>query len=173
MRITDILTESIASLPFDTNPKIGYWEDKKYVDVYHGTHDQNVPDILKNGINRFDPQTGMISVTLDPYTAHGYAAMSGAGGEAKFRAAQARPVYVPEKDRSVIKIRLPIEWLKSNMDRNFSGNIGTAFKHITSRDEYEKWKKDNRPDYQYYQLSEFRLKKPIAPEFILGVMKKV
>jgi len=172
MRISDLLNENVGLIPFEHNPNIGWWEDQNQVTVYHGTHDRNVNAVLENGLNRPDPKTGMISVTGDPFTAHGYAAMSGAGGEAQFRAAGARPVHVPDEDRSVIKMRIPIDWLKSNMDPQLSGNIGSARKHLSSRDEYIKWKQSNRPDYEYYQMSEFRLKKAIPPNFIVGVMKK-
>jgi hypothetical protein len=170
MRIKELLNEDL--IPFEKNPSIGWWADQDYVTVYHGTHDKNIPAILQNGLNRPDPKTGMISVTSDPFTAHGYAAMSGAGGEAKFRVAGAKPVHVPDEDRSVIKMRLPIEWLKANMDPHLSGNIGQAKDHMQSKDEYVKWKQANKPDYAYYQTSEFRLKKAIPTDFIVGIMKK-
>jgi hypothetical protein len=171
MRIVELL-ESLNLIPFERNPSIGWWEDQAQVTVYHGTHDKNVDNILQNGLTRADPQTGMISVTSDPNTAHGYAAMSGAGGEAAFRKAGARPVHVPHEDRSVIKFKLPIQWLKQNMDTTFSGNIGTAKTHLTSKDEYVKWKQQGKSDSEYYQTSEFRVNKPIPPSFIAGVMKR-
>jgi hypothetical protein len=172
MRITELLNENLNLIPFEKNPQIGWWEDQEYVTVYHGTHDRNIPAILQNGLNRPDPKTGMISVTSDPFTAHGYAAMSGAGGEAKFRAAGAKPMHVPDEDRSVIKMQIPIAWLKANMDKNLSGNIGLAKDHLASKDAYVKWKQDNKPDFQFYQTSEFRLAKPIPVDYITGIMKK-
>lgn len=172
MRIRELLESSVNLIPFEKNPQIGWWEDQDYVTVYHGTHDRNIPDILQNGLHRADPKTGMISVTADPFTAHGYAAMSGAGGEAKFRAAGARPVHVPEEDRSVIKMHIPQAWLKANMDRNLSGNIGVSKDRLMSKDAYVKWKQENKPDFQYYQTSEFRLAKSIPTNFIVGIMKK-
>lgn len=171
MRIIELL-ESIDSIPYEKNPDIGWWEDQDTVTVYHGTHDRNVSDILQNGLTKADPVTGMISVTSDPNTAHGYAAMSGAGGEANFRKAGAKPVHVPHEERSVIKFALPINWLKQHMDKNFSGNIGDARKHLTSKDEYVKWKEQSKTDSEYYQTSEFRLDTPIPPEYIVGVMKR-
>jgi hypothetical protein len=168
----DLLNENIKNIPFEKNPSIGWWEDQDKLTVYHGTHDRNVENILKTGLNKPDPKTGMISVTSDPYTAHGYAAMSGAGGEAEFRKAGGRPVNVPHEDRAVIKMIIPIQWLKANMDTNLSGNIGIAKDHLSSKDKYEDWKKKGKSDFLYYQLSEFRIKKPIPTKFIVGVMKK-
>ena len=80
-------TTEAKEIPFEHHPHVGWWKDKAekdgYHTVYHGTHKRNLPHILKHGITHKDPRTGMISVTHDPHTAHGYAAMSGSGGEAK------------------------------------------------------------------------------------------
>lgn len=157
---------------FDKSTNHGFWNDPKkdYVDVYHGTHMNNVKSVEQNGLNRPDPKTGMISVTMDPYTAHGYAAMSGSGGEANFRKVGAKPVNTPHEDRAVAKFRIPKDWLHDNMDKTLSGNVGEARERMASKDKYDAWKKENpnSSDHNYYAMSEFRFKKPIPPEFYLG-----
>lgn len=172
MLIRELLNEDINNIPFDTNPEIGFWSDQDSVIVYHGTHERNVPDILKNGLTRVDPKTNMISVTFDPFTAHGYAAMSGAGGEAGFRAAGARPVNTPHNERAVIKMKIPMEWVKKHMDPHLSGNVGDAKTRLQSKDDYAQWKSSNKPDHEFYQTSELRFDKPVPPNFIVGVMKR-
>ena len=166
-----------SEIPFDRTTNHGFWDskDNDYVDVYHGTHKRNVSSIQNNGLNKPDPKTGMISVTMDQNTAHGYAAMSGSGGEADFRKAGGKAVNTPHEDRAVLKFRLPKSWLKDNMDNNLSGNIGDAKKRLMNKDEYNSWRKDNPKgsDNNYYSLSEFRLKSAIPKEFYVGHSFKV
>lgn len=164
-------------IPFDKTTDHGYWDNKEkdHVIVYHGTHKRNIGSVAANGLDRPDPKTGMISVTMDPHTAHGYAAMSGAGGEANFRAAGAKVVNTPHEDRAVAKFKIPKDWLKKHMDDEFSGNVGDARKHMADPKAYEAWKKKNPEgsDHSYYAMSEFRVKKPIPPEFYVGHSFKV
>lgn len=164
-------------IPFDKETHHGFWDsdDKDYVDVYHGTHKRNIDSVAKNGLNRPDPKTGKISVTMDPYTAHGYAAMSGSGGEANFRGAGGKAVTTPHEDRAVAKFRIPKKWLKDNMDHDLGGNVGTAREHMSSPEAYKKWKSSNPSgsDHNYYATSEFRIGKPIPPSFYVGHSFKV
>jgi hypothetical protein len=160
----------MTEIPFDKTTNHGFWkdDDKDYVDVYHGTHKKNVADIEEKGLNRPDPKTGMISVTMDPHTAHGYAAMS--GGESNFRSVKGRPTQTPHEDRAVVKYRVPKHWLHANMDKELSGNIGDARTRMSSKEEYMKWRKENpkSSDSDYYQTSEFRLKSAVPPEYYVG-----
>lgn len=150
----------------------GWWEDGDSVTVFHGTHERNIPDILKNGLTRMDPDTGMISLALEPHTAKGYASMSGTGGEASFRKVGAKIKHTPMNERAVFKIVIPRDWLEANMDKNLSGNIGTAKNRMKSKEEYELFKKfEKKPDTAYYQLAELRVKKPVPAKFIKGVMR--
>ena len=164
-----------SEIPFDKSTNHGFWEDSDYVDVYHGTHKKNVKVIEDGGLNRPDPKTGMISVTMDPYTAHGYAAMSGSGGEANFRQAGTKAVNTPHEDRAVMKFRLPSKWLQDNMDHDFGGNVGQSKKNLMDKNQYAKWKTENPTgsDHNYYALSEFRLKSPVPKEFYVGHSDKV
>lgn len=161
--------------PFVSNPDIGWWGDKNYMDLYHGTHKRNIPSIEDNGINKMDPTTGMVSMTLDPHTAHGYAAMSGAAGEYRFRKSDAKPVVTPPEDRAVTKFRIPMDWAKENLDPNMRGNIGMAAGRLSDRSNYDNWKTANptKGDHEYYATSEFRFNKPIPPEFYVSHSFKV
>jgi len=158
-------------LPFDRTIHHGWHEDGDHVILYHGTHKKHLHSILKNGLTHPDPKTGMISLTPDPHTAHGYAAMS---GEANFRAAGKKAVHVPHEDRAVVKFRVPKHWLNQHKDSTLSGNIGIAKKRLTDKSEYDKWQKDNGKDrdHEYYQTSEFRVKHPVPAHFITGYMHK-
>jgi len=163
-----------GKLTWNGDPVIGWWnDDRKFLTMYHGTHDRNVQDILKNGLTKMDPDTGMLSMAFEPSTAHGYAAMSGAGGESGFIKAGAKPVHTAEKDRSVIVAKIPMDWVRENMDLNLGGNLGTERKRLQSKDEWEKWnEKQENNDQGYYQLAELRFKKTLPPKFITGYMKK-
>lgn len=149
----------------------GWLWDSDHITVYHGTHKRNIIAIKKNGLNKKDPKTGMISVTPDPHTAHGYGAMS---GEHNFRAAGSKAVHIPHEDRRIVKMKIPKTWAQKHMDSSLSGNIGSARDRLKSKDTYEKWKKENpkKHDSEYYQTSELRFKKEIPPHFITGILKK-
>lgn len=164
------LTES-KELPWDGKRKIGWWKDGEddHIVVYHGTHKRNVPSILQNGLDHPDPKTGMISTTPDPHTGHGYAAMSGSGGEANFRSAGAKAQHTPGKDRAVIRLHIPKKWAEENMDQNLSGNVGVTRDRMRDRSLYDKHKGS---DSEYYAASEVRFKRAIPKEFVAGYMHK-
>lgn len=174
------LAESTKEVPFDKNPHVGWWKDKAekdgYHTVYHGTHKKNLDSILKHGLNHRDPRTGMISVTHDPHTAHGYAAMSGSGGERNFRKAGAKAVHTPHEDRVVLKMHIPKEFVDKHMDHEFHGNPkhGNRTK-MADKSHYDSWKKSNpdKPDHEFYQVSELRLNKEIPHHYIVGYSHKV
>lgn len=166
--------ESTATMPFEGNPKVGWWKSQKHMTVYHGTHDDNVQHILKHGLNHADPTSGMVSVTHDPHTAHGYAAMSASGGEHHFRKAGGSPTNTPHDKRSVVKMKIPMSWASRNMDQHLRGNIGQAQGKMHDESKYNDWKSRNpgRPDHEYYQTTEVRMKKAIPSRFVVGIMKK-
>lgn len=169
--------QSDSSLPavaedFDHNPDIGWWKSHKHMTVYHGTHDKNVPHILKHGLNHKDPTSGMISTTHDPHTAHGYASMSNAGGEHHFRKAGGKPRNTPHEERSVIKLKIPHHWAKKHMDTELRGNLNDTKKRMSDENRYKEHKASGKPDHEYYQTSEVRFKKEIPAKFIVGVHKK-
>lgn len=162
-----------GEIPYDRNPSIGWWNDKRdFINLYHGTHKKNVPNIRQNGISVPDPRTGMVSMTPDPNTAHGYAAMSSGErrGEHSFRMAGAKAVTTPHEDRAVTKFRIPMDWVRKNIDQNLRGNIGIAANRMTNKQEYDNWKAQNpkSSDSEYYMGSELRFSKPVPSEFYVG-----
>ncbi|CAL9979160.1 hypothetical protein VPHK469_0041 [Vibrio phage K469] len=148
----------------NADPKIGWWEDADPLTVYHGTNIRHIESVYKNGLDRKDPDTGMISVALEPFTAKAYAAMSGAGGEANFRTSGAA-VSTPTSERVVFTLEIPQSWIREHVDPNLGGNIGDAYKHMRSREAYEKF---DRSDQQYYQFAELRLDAAVPASFIKG-----
>jgi hypothetical protein len=162
-----MLGEDLQQIPWEGHPKIGWWGDKDTLRVYHGTHKNNIKHIAKDGISKPDPDTGLISVAMEPNTAHGYASMS--GGESSFRKSGHEAVHVPDEHRRVVVADIPKDWAHENMDHDLSGNIGQAKKHLSNKVHYDNWKNH---DTEYYALGELRFKKPIPKEFIKGVMSK-
>lgn len=168
-----------TEIPFERHPNIGWWNDSQrtHIDLYHGTHRKNLDAIRKNGISVPDPRTGMISTTPDPNTAHAYAAMSSGErrGEHSFRKAGTKAVTTPEKDRVVLKFRVPMEWARKHVDPNLRGNIGSAEGKLQDKAKYDEWKAKNpkSPDSEYYSTSELRFSKPIPPTFFAGHSFKV
>lgn len=167
---------SHREIPFEHNPKVGWWDDehKDHVIVYHGTHKRNMHDIYKHGITHKDPTSGMISVALEPHTAHGYASMSAAGGEHHFRYSGGKARNTPHEDRTVFKLKIPKKWIHQHKDPNFHGNLGHSHKRLTDKSEYERMSKEpDHADHHYYAMSELRLNHSIPKEFIIGHMHKV
>lgn len=169
-RFSSWLAES-QKLPYDKHRKIGWWKDgeKDHLVLYHGTHEAHLHSVLKHGIDRKDPKTGMISTTPDPNTAHGYAAMSGAGGESGFRSSVGKAVHTPEHHRMVFRLHIPKKWAEKHMDHDLRGNLGSTRDKMMDRKHYDAHKGH---DSEYYATSEVRFKKAIPPEFIHGYMKK-
>lgn len=168
----------MTEIPFDKTTNHGWWADREdHIDLYHGTHKKNVPHIERHGVSVPDARTGMVSMTPDPHTAHGYAAMSSGErrGEASFRKAGAKAVTTPHEDRAVTKFRVPMSWVKANVDPNLQGNIGVAANRMKDKGEYEKWRKDNPKgsESEYYMGTELRFSKPVPPEFYVGHSHKV
>jgi hypothetical protein len=172
--VTEAKKASSGEIPWEASPALGWWKNGSHVTVYHGTHIKHLEQIKKGGLNRVDPTTGQISVALEPNTAHGYAAMSAAGGEAHFRAVGGRPKHTPENERVVVKYKIPRQWLNDNMDHKLGGNIGISKHRMEDRVHYDHWNQTHKGenDQGYYALSELRLKKYVPPEFMVGHMRK-
>lgn len=163
----------MTEIPFDKTTNHGWWSDRNdYIDLYHGTHKRNVQHIEGSGISVPDPKTGMVSMALDPHTAHGYAAMSSGErrGEHSFRHAGAKAVTTPHEDRAVTKFRVPMDWVKQNLDPDLRGNIGLTRTRMLDKNEYARWKKENpdASDSDYYMGAELRFNKPVPSEFYVG-----
>lgn len=150
------------------DPKIGWWRDRKNVFFYHGTHKSNLDSMLATGIKApsSGPTAGWVSLALDPWTARGYASM---GGESGFRAAGAKAVTVPTEDRRILVVKMPIDYVLKNMEKNFRGNVDSTRDKLTNKDKYLAFKGLDR---DYYALTEIRFPKIVEPRFILGWMMK-
>lgn len=159
------LCEIAKRIPFDSEPQIGWWQDRDPLILYHGSNIKNLDSILDNGLTRKDPRTGMISLAFDPNTARAYASMY--GGEAEFRHAGARAAYVPMKDRVVIVCRVPKSWLQEHMDKTLGGNLVDEKKRLQDKDLYQEF---NGPDFKYYELAELRVDTAVPANFIEGYM---
>lgn len=156
---------------WDGYPEIGWWEDNDPLILYHGTHKNNLKSVLENGLDRKDPDTGMISLAFEPNTALGYASMY--GGEAGFRKSGSKAAHVPVEDRIVFKFEIPRSWLDKYYDANLSGNMSKEKNRLTDKLEYMKWlEKDTDNDQGYYQLAELRVKEKVPTKFIVGYMSK-
>ncbi len=162
------INESINKLPFDKNPKIGWWLDNDPITFYHGTHINNLSFIIKNGI--VAPKEGStkdwVSLALEPFTGRGYASMSGVGGETAFRSAGKSVKTTPMKDRIVFVVKLPKKLVLSKMAPE-RGAMQSTINKLKDKSEYESW---SRTDMEYYALTEIRMPKIIKPKYIKGYM---
>jgi RNA:NAD 2'-phosphotransferase (TPT1/KptA family) len=78
MKIKELFENKIPrQLPWQGNVQIGWWQDNKVMRMYHGTNLDFVPSIAKEGLNRLDASTGMISFAYEPFTARAFAVMGG------------------------------------------------------------------------------------------------
>jgi hypothetical protein len=116
----------------------------------------------------------MISTTPDPNTAHGYAAMSGTGGETQFRKLHNKATNTPHEERAVVKMKIPKAWADKHVDPQLRGNLGVTRDRMLNKSHYDNWKKENpeKSDSEYYTGSEVRFSKPIPAKFIVGHMKR-
>lgn len=156
----------VKEIPWESDPKIGWWEDQDPITLYHGTHISKKSSILENGLDKKDSSTGMISLALEPNTGFGYASMY--GGEADFRKAGSKAKISPEEERIVFVFEIPQEWIKKNLDPRLGGNMGRR-KYLKDRSLYQKHK---GKDFQYYQLLELRVSNEVPSNFIKGYMFK-
>lgn len=172
IRLREYIELVEKKLAWDGSPKIGWWEDQQVLRLYHGTNIKNVDSVMKNGLNRKDPDTGMISLALEPNTAYGYASMSGSGGESAFRKAGTKVVHTPGHERAIFVLDIPMSWIKQHYDPNLSGNIGQARDHMKSKQKYVEWMKKYDDDQSYYAIAELRVKEAVPAKFIKGYMIK-
>jgi hypothetical protein len=158
---------SITKTTIGRFPKIGWWLDKKIVTFYHGTHKSNLPYIEKTGIlaPREGPTAGLVSIALEPNTSHGYAAMSGAGGESAFRAAGASVKNVPHADRITFILAIPQSYFFPRMAPQ-RGNVSSEKDKLTNKNRYDKEIKNGKSDVEYYALTEIRLPNSIPLQYI-------
>lgn len=174
----ELLTEGkIKKKPFDKNPKIGWWLDNDPIRFYHGTHIRNIEYVEENGL--LAPTSGdtanWISLALEPHTAHGYASMSGAGGETAYKSSadgsfrsSTNIKTTDKKERVVFIVELPKSLVLSKMAKE-RGAMQSTKNRLKDRQEFEDWKKT---DQEYYALTEIRMPKKIDTKYIKGYMTK-
>jgi hypothetical protein len=165
MRINEII-QTINQIPWDSNPRIGWWQEQDPLRLYHGTNLKNLPGFAKTGLSIPDPRTGMYSFAFEPFTARAFAVM---GGEARFLASKSRTMIVPENQRAVVVFELPSQLVKKIMDNTLSGNDLLHKERLLDKEKYEEW---DSTDQQYYQLCELRVTKPVSSNYIVGFMLK-
>lgn len=158
-------------LPWDKNPKIGWWKDHDHVTLYHGTHEKNVDSIAKHGLHApsHGPTAGNISMALEPHTAHGYASMT--GGESAFRAAGAQAQHVPHEHRAVMVYKVPRHFIEKHANPHLRGNTEDVKDHLTNREKYEKHAASGKTDHEHYAKTELRFSH-MPSEYLVGHMKK-
>lgn len=159
----------VKSVKWTPHPKVGWWQDRKSLIMFHGTHYSNLEGILSSGLYApsSGPTAGWVSLAFDPNTAFGYASMS--GGESSFRAAGAKAHTVPPNERLILVLKLDGSWAQQHMDPGLSGNMPEQRKRLENKDLYDNW---NGQDSEYYQLSELRFPKMIPANMVLGYMLK-
>jgi hypothetical protein len=175
MRIAELLIETAGELSVPRFPKIGWWLDHDPVTFYHGTHERNLESILKSGIAapKEGYTAGWVSLALEPNTAHGYASMSGLGGETQFRmktfrSAGTKAAHVPNEERVTFVIKIPQNDFMKKM-APMRGAMTDIAKRLTDKDEYQKLVVDGgMSDAEYYARTEIRYPDLIPPKFIVG-----
>lgn len=153
-------------IPWNGTPNIGWWEDANPLRVYHGTDIQFLDSIAKEGLNRLDKKTGMVSLALEPFTARAFAVI---GGEARFLGAGAHAKVVPQDKRIVVVFDLPKSWVEEHRDDFLGGNDSEHKKRLLTKALYDEWKE---LDQQYYQLCELRVNATVPAKFFAGYMQK-
>lgn len=171
MRAYEIITEQ--KMRWNKNPTIGWWLDKDPVRFYHGTHSRNLEGILEGGIYAptSGPTANWVSLALEPNTAHGYASMSGAGGETEFRAAGANVALTPHSERTVFVLDLPQSYFLPLM-APARGAMSESRDKLNNKNRYEEWAKSGKTDQEYYQITEIRLPKHVPAKYIVGYMNR-
>lgn len=170
MKSFKIFLQESRKIVWNGNPKIGWWQDQDPITLYHGTNISLLNTILKDGLDRKDPDTGMISLALEPNTAAGYASMF--GGESTFRRSGKRSKSVKEEDRVVFVFSIPMQWIRQHMDVKLGGNVGEAKDHMTNKSLYDEWSAKNKQDQEYYMLCELRVNTTVPSAYIKGYMQR-
>lgn len=160
---------NIKKIKWTNNPKIGWWEDRTSLIMFHGTHYSNLPKILESGIfaPSSGPTAGWVSMAFDPFTSFGYASMT--GGESNFRAAGGKARTAKPYERCILVCKFPMTWVKQNMNEKLTGNMPQMRKHLTDKNLYDNWKKT---DHEYYMACELQFPTKIDKKFIVGYMFK-
>jgi hypothetical protein len=178
-------SDTINEVSVSSQPKLGWWLDGEDIYFFHGTNKKNIPSINEKGILPAEGED-YVSLALDPQTAHGYAAMSGAGGESvykkSFRKSGAKATNVSHDDRVTLLIKIPKKEIIQSGEgpikfkEDFGEVRGTTKgieKRLVDKDNYKSFKgsgtdPDSTKDVDYYRLTEVRFPKNIPRKYIVG-----
>lgn len=146
MKIGDIVKEHIAVKKLDwvQDPDIGWFLESNPCRVYYGAHQDDVADIMENGI--FADDDGYVKCAIEPHTAH-------------FHATPLTESVENDK-RVVFVIDIPQEFSKANP-------LYTEFDK--EKNLYESWGKS---DAEFYALTDISVPKHIPVKYIKGYMVK-
>lgn len=163
-------SKSLTKLPWVANPKIGWWLDSDPVTFYHGTHIRNIDYITQHGLTapKEGSTAGWVSLAIEPNTAFGYAAMSGAGGETSFRNVGQKAVNTPANERAVFILRIPQSYFIPKM-APMRGAVTDYKEKLINKEAYERYP---GTDAEWYLLTEIRLPHVVPPQFIIGYSQK-
>ena len=148
MKTFDLVSEQTTSkkLEWTDDPSIGWFLESNPCRLYIGANEDNISDILENGI--FADDDGYIKCALEPHTAH----------------FNAMPLTesVSDDKRVIVVVDLPQGFTTKNP-------IYTENNKVTNKELYEGWGKS---DVEYYALVEVFVPKYIPVNYIKGYMVK-
>ena len=152
-----------------------HWSEGEHVVAYHGTHEDNVDNILHNGVSHKDPNTGKVSVAIGSNgeeVASAYACMSGAGGEHKFRQPGANVVSVPPHKRVVVVMHIPRAWADQHVDQSHGGNSDHIKAILRNPALFHKNVATTGTDWKRTEPVELRFGEAIPAKYIVGTKVK-
>lgn len=152
-----------------------HWSEGEHVVAYHGTHEDNVDNILHNGVSHKDPNTGKVSVAIGSNgeeVASAYACMSGAGGEHKFRQPGANVVSVPPHKRVVVVMHIPRAWADQHVDQSHGGNSDHIKAILRNPALFHKNVATTGKDWKRTEPVELRFGEAIPAKYIVGTKVK-
>ena len=175
-----------------------WWLDEAdetgYVTLYHGADANELNSILKTGLH--PDSEGFAYTSPDAPTATAYSVM--AGGEKKFKDRGKDAQKVSAENRITIELKVPIEEVRKNFDNQRSKRSKETLLGVTGKEQlvtsesldkakkkfldspFDRERGPIKVDTQnnlkfktpFYELSEFRFKGGLPPEYITGISQK-
>ena len=175
-----------------------WWLDEAdetgYVTLYHGADANELDSIFKTGLR--PDREGFAYTSPDAPTSTAYSVMG--GGEKKFKDMDKDAQEVSAENRITIELKVPIEEVRKNFDNQRSKRSKETLLGVTGKEQLvtseslDKAKKkfldspfdpergpikiDTQNNLKFktpfYELSEFRFKGGLSPEYITGISQK-
>lgn len=148
MKTFDLISEHTTTKKIDwiDDPSVGWFLESNPCRLYVGVHEDDILDILENGI--FADDDGYIKCALEPYTAYFHA--------------MPLTESVTDDKRAIVVVDLPQSFTVNNP-------IYTESDRVMNKDLYEHWGKS---DVEYYALVDVFVPKHIPVNYIKGYMVK-